>query len=416
VPSYNTPDREIERIARESYGKLVALLTAEFRFRDLTAAEDALSDALLKALTRWQDRGIPDSPEAWLLTTARRRFLDEARRKRIRALHTPELLRRLASSCSLETPSMPDRRLGLFFVCAHPAIDPAARAPLILQTVLGLQASRIAEAFLISEAAMAQRLVRAKRKIKDAGIPFQIPASTELAGRLQAVLEAIYACYAAGWSTPLGADDESRGLAEEAIWLARILIDLCPDEPEAIGLLALILHVEARSAARYTSEGDYIPLREQDPACWNMRQMEEAESLLRKAASFGKFGRFQLEAAIQSAYAARLDAGEIDWPSILLLYDGLRTVAESPVVQINRAVVVSEVHGAQAGLRELNQLINQEQVLDYQPYWAARAHLLGRVGAMDEAQGAYERAIVLSRDNAVRRFLRKQLQEIVSRH
>jgi RNA polymerase sigma-70 factor, ECF subfamily len=144
--------------------------------------------------------------------------------------------------------------------------------------------------------------------------------------------------------------------------------------------------------------------------------MEEAESLLRKAASFGKFGRFQLEAAIQSAYAARLDAGEIDWPSILLLYDGLRTVAESPVVQINRAVVVSEIHGAQAGLRELNQLINQEQVLDYQPYWAARAHLFGRVGAMDEAQGAYERAIVLSRDNAVRRFLRKQLQEIVSRH
>jgi RNA polymerase sigma-70 factor (ECF subfamily) len=324
------------------------------------------------------------------------------------------LLNRLASSCHPEISSIPDRRLGLFFVCAHPAIDPAARAPLILQTVLGLQASRIAEAFLVSETAMAQRLVRAKRKIKDAGIPFQIPASTELIGRLQAVLEAIYACYAAAWSAPLGADDESRGLAEEAIWLTRILVDLCPDEPEAIGLLALILHVEARSAARHTAEGDYIPLSEQDPSCWNTQGIKEAESLLRKAASFGKIGRFQLEAAIQSAYAARLDSDGNDWESILLLYDALRLAVESPVVRINRAMIVSEVHGPQAGLRELDELIHQEQVCGYQPYWAARADLLGRVGVISGAQRAYERAIALSKDKAVRRFLQRQMEQVIS--
>jgi RNA polymerase sigma-70 factor, ECF subfamily len=213
VLSHN-PDREIERIARESYSKLLAFLAGEFR--DLPAAEDALSDALLKALARWQEDGVPESPEGWLITTARRRLLDEARRKQSRASHAPEVLNRLTSSCHVEAFAIPDRRLALFFVCAHPAIDPAARAPLILQMVLGLQASQIAEAFLVSEAAMAQRLVRAKRKIRDAGIPFQIPASTELTGRLEAVLEAIYACYAAGWSTPLGADDESRGLARKS--------------------------------------------------------------------------------------------------------------------------------------------------------------------------------------------------------
>lgn len=403
---HHAPDREIERIARESYGKLIALLTAEFR--DLPAAEDALSDALLKALARWQQDGVPESPEGWLITTARRRLLDEARRRQGRVYHSPEVLNRLTNHCGIEAFSIPDRRLALFFACAHPAIDPAARAPLILQTVLGLQASQIAEAFLLSEAAMAQRLVRAKRKIRAAGIPFQIPASRELIDRLQAVLEAIYACYTAGWSTPPGADDESRGLAQEAIWLARILVDLCPDEPEAIGLLALILHVESRSAARYTPEGDYIPLSEQDPAYWNVGQVKEAESLLRKSASFGKFGRFQLEAAIQSAYAARLDSDVIDWPSILLLYDTLRTMAESAVIRINRAIVMAEVHGAQAGLRELDQSIDGEQVFSYQPYWAARAYLLERIGKKDEAQVAYERAIALSRNHAVQRFLQKQ--------
>ncbi|MBV9680021.1 MAG: RNA polymerase subunit sigma-70 [Acidobacteriaceae bacterium] len=403
-----TPDREIERVARGSYGKLIALLTAEFR--DLPAAEDALSDALLKALARWQQDGVPESPEGWLITTARRRLLDEARRKQSRA--SPEVLNRLTNNCSIEAFSIPDRRLALFFACAHPAIDSTARAPLILQAVLGLQASQIAEAFLLSETAMAQRLVRAKRKIRAAGIPFQIPASTELTGRLQAVLEAIYACYTAGWSTPPGADDESRGLAQEAIWLARILVDLCPDEPEAVGLLALILHVEARSAARYTPEGDYIPLSEQDPAYWDRGQVKEAESLLRKAASFGKFGRFQLEAAIQSAYAARLDSGVIDWPSILLLYDALRTVAESPVIRINRAIVIAEAHGAPAGLRELDQLIDREQAFEYQPYWAARAYLLRQIEEREAAQGAYKRAIALSRNDAVRRFLQKQMEEI----
>ena len=398
---------EVERVARESYGKLVALLAAEFQ--NVAAAEDAVSDALVRALTYWQ-QAVPQSPEGWLLITARRRLIDEARRNG-RASSNPELLSGLTELCDTELFPMPDRRLALLFVCAHPAIDAASRAPLILQTVLGLEAGRIADAFLVPPAAMAQRLVRAKRKIRDAGIPFEIPASTEIRGRLEAVLQAVYACYGEGWSAPSHAETR-RDLAQEAVWLARMLAELCPQEPEELGLLALLLHLEARSQARHTRDGDYIPLSEQNAASWNAELLAEAERLLRRAAQYGRFGRFQFEAAIQSAHAARRKTGSTDWKAILLLYDALRMIVNTPVILINRAVAVGEVHGPEAALVELDRLLEEERIQTYQPYWASRAEILRRMGCTGPADQAYDRAIELSGPASVKRFLCGQKQRM----
>ena len=394
-----------EAAARQSYGKLVAYLAA--RTRDVAGAEDALADAFAAALERWPQTGVPEKPEAWLLAVARRRSVDAVRR-RLTGEAGRDHLRLIAEEMEarMTDEDLPDERLRLMFACAHPAIEAGVRAPLILQTVLGFDAATIASAFLVSPATMSQRLVRAKSRIRETGIPFRVPERAELSERLDTVLEAIYAAFAEGWSDPAGTETQRRNLATEGIWLGRLVASLMPDEPEALGLLALMLFAEARRAARRNAEGDYVPLAGQDLALWDDALIDEAEALLRRAACKGVIGRYQLEAAVQSAHTTRRLTGRTDWVAIRELYDALSVIAGSPVVAINRAVAIAEAEGAAAGLAALYVLGDDKRLDDYQPYWAARAGLLARLGNVPQASEAYDRAIGLERDPAVRRFLR----------
>lgn len=392
-----------EAAARRSYGKLVAFLAAATH--DVPAAEDALADAFTAALTHWPRDGCPANPEAWLLIAARRKLIDASRRRRSRG-ETAAEWSRLIDGASEQTAPIPDRRLALLFACAHPAIDAGVRAPLMLQTVLGFDAAMIASAFLLSPAAMGQRLVRAKQKIRQAGVPFRLPEAEELPERLGNVLDAIYAAYAEGWSDADGTDVVRRGLAEEAIFLGHLAVELMPDEAEAQGLLALMLHAEARRGARRDAHGDYVPLAEQDPAAWDTRLIDQAEALLRRAAARNRIGRYQLEAALQSAHVHRRRSGRANWPDVLQLYDALAQLTGSPVVAVNRALAVAECDGAAVALKALDAVAHDTRRLrEYQPYWAARAQLLAQTGARPQAHAAYTIAIGLERDPAVRRFL-----------
>jgi RNA polymerase sigma-70 factor (ECF subfamily) len=298
------------------------------------------------------------------------------------------------------------------FVCAHRAIDPAVRAPLMLQTVLGLDAATIASAFLTAPAAMGQRLVRAKARIKLTGIPFRLPELADLPERLEAVLDAIYAAFSAGWTDPGGTELSARDLAREAIFLCSLVVSLLPGEPEALGLLALMLYAEGRRAARRTALGEYVPLEEQSVEAWDAVLIEQAEALLLRASGLGRVGRFQLEAAVQSAHVIRRRTGRSDWPAIVRLYDALAALTGSPVVAINRAVAVAETSGVATALRQLDALADDPRLVAYQPYWAARAVLLAGAGMTVEAKAAYQRAIGLEPDPAVRRFLSKRLNAL----
>jgi predicted RNA polymerase sigma factor len=396
--------RAIERVARESYGRLVAYLSSHTR--DVASAEDALRDALVTALTVWPRDGVPRNPEAWLLTTARHAIIDFVRHQQVVLASEPTLLflrgnhqEELTSSAKF-----PDERLKLLFVCAHPAIDPSMHTPLMLQTVLGLDAARIAQAFLVSPTTMGQRLVRAKTKIRDGGIPFEVPQERDLRPRLEAVLEAIYAAFGIGWDEMVGADQRGRDLAEEAIWLARVLLDLMPEDPEVRGLLTLMLHCEARRPARRGADGRYIPLSEQDPQQWILPLIEEAETHLAEASKYGRSGRFQLEAAIQSAHAERVRSGRTEWISIMLFYEQLVRLSPTIGAHTGYAAAAGEAHGPDAGLAVLDR-IEPGLVADYQPYWAVRAHLLQQIGRIPESKTAFDRAIGLAEDPAVRQFL-----------
>jgi RNA polymerase sigma-70 factor (ECF subfamily) len=400
-----------EAAARRSYGKLIAFLSA--RTRDVAGAEDALADAFATALATWPDRGVPDNPEAWLLTVARRKMIDEARARKT-AEGTAEhllLLEELAAGEENDG-AIPDDRLALMFACAHPAIEAGVRAPLMLQTILGFDAAAIASAFLVAPATMGQRLVRAKSRIRQTGVPFRVPTADELPPRLDAVLDAIYAAYAEGWSDAAGTDPRGRNLANEAIWLGRLVVSLLPQEAEALGLLALMLHSHARRGARRNAEGAYVPLALQDTAMWDEALIEEAECALEQAAKLAVIGRFQLEAAVQSAHAVRRTTGRTDWKAIEHLYEALSRVTGSPVVTINRAIAVAQTSGPREGLRLLDTLAGDSRMEDYQPYWAARAGLLARSGAKPEADAAYERASGLERDPAVREFLQRCRDEM----
>jgi RNA polymerase sigma-70 factor (ECF subfamily) len=294
------------------------------------------------------------------------------------------------------------------FACAHPAIDPAIRAPLILQTILGFDAARIASAFLVSPSAMGQRLVRAKARIRETGIPFRIPDRPELPDRLDAVLAAIYAAFAEGWTDPAGTETRRRELAGEAIWLGRLVASLMPEEPEALGLVSLMLFAEARRAARRDADGGYVPLAEQDVAKWNQDLIGEAEELLVKASVMQRPGRYQVEAAIQSAHVVRRGTGQADWKAIVGLYGILASMVPSPVVAVNRAVALAQAGDADGALAALDELTGDPRLADYQPYWAARAEILVRAGKKDEAVAAYDRAIGLEPDPAVRDFLQRR--------
>jgi RNA polymerase sigma-70 factor (ECF subfamily) len=395
-----------ESVARRSYGKLIAYLAA--RTRDVAAAEDALADAFAAALADWPASGIPQSPEAWLLTVARRKAIDAARRRQSGEDNATQVRLMVEELEAADTSEIPDQRLALMFACAHPAIDAGIRAPLILQTILGFDAATIASAFLIAPATMGQRLARAKNKIRQAGVPFRVPERAELRERLEAVLAAIYAAFTEGWSDPAGTEARRRNLAEEGIWLGRLVVSLMPDEPEALGLLALMLFAEARRGGRRNAQGDYVPLAEQDTAAWDAALIDEAEAWLLRASGMGEIGRYQLEAAVQSAHVVRRLTGAADWAAIEKLYEALLALTGSPVVAINRAVAVAETQGAAAGLAQLDALADDVRLADYQPYWAARAGLLARMGNAVEAASAYERAIGLESDPAVRRFLQSR--------
>jgi RNA polymerase sigma-70 factor (ECF subfamily) len=345
---------------------------------------------------QWPEKGIPQKPEAWLLQVARRRLLDEQRKHHVRERFAEPLRQamELATATADREQNFPDERLKLLFVCAHPAIDEAARTPLMLQVVLGLEAQDIASAFLIAPAAMAQRLVRAKTKIKTAAIPFAEPEPQDLHGRLSDVLDAIYAAFT----------QATEQLTLEAIHLAELITKLVPGSAEALGLLALMKHSHARQAARLDEMGSYVPLDEQDTCRWDHRMIESAETLLRQAAQIGQPGRFQIEAAIQSAHAERRFSQQVNWPLIAMLYSVLLVHTPAIGARIAHAVAIAHSENPQHGLALLDQL-DAKRLSQHQPFWAAKAHLLAESGQTTQALIAYERAIGLCNDPPVRTFL-----------
>jgi len=398
----------VAELTRDSYGRLLAVLAAPTR--DIAAAEDALADAFERALVRWPGDGIPANPEGWLLTVARNRLRDLWKSSGYRM--TESLTESDCASTSLDDdmPAIPDRRLELMLVCAHPAIAPNIRTPLMLQSVLGVEAAAIATAFAVEPATMAQRLVRAKKRIRDAGIPFALPERDDLAERLPSVLEAVYGAYAIDWQlAPQGAPIES--LSAEALHLALVLAELLPDEPEVLGLAALVCLSEARRPARRTADGGFIPLDGQDTRRWDSVLIARGEVMLRRAHDHRRPGRFQYEAAIQSAHCTRATQGRVDMTALRKLHRALLRVAPSLGAAVASAAVDGEIDGADAGLRALD-AIDDPAVERFQPAWTTRAHLLAEAGRVTEAAGAYRRAIELTADSGVAEYLLRRLRSM----
>ncbi len=390
-----------EAAARDSYGRLVAFLAA--RTHDIAAAEDALGDALAAALAHWAVDGPPANPDAWIITAARRKLLDAARRAGVRRAGEPEIIRAIEEAAdSAGKEKIVDERLTLLFICAHPAIDESVRTPLMLQTVLGLDAARIASAFLVSPATMSQRLVRAKRKIAEAHIPFVAPDSNEMGPRAAAVLDAIYAAFGADYDNG-GENGDDAGLTGEAMFLASLAARLFGTNAEAWGLLALMTFIEARRRARRAG-GRYMPLGEQDVALWDRRSIAAAEVTLSQAARFRAAGRFQIEAAIQSAHVCARLTGVDTREAVVRLYDRLMALAPSIGAAIARAGAVLNAGQPSAALKALD-AIDQHRVVTHQPYWATRAHAQAACGRKAEARLAFDRAIGLTEDAATRLYL-----------
>ncbi len=391
-------DETLEEAYRLYFGRLVGWL---FRYSgDLQLAEDAVASAFASAVTSWRASGVPDSPEAWLRVTARNAAVSALRAaSRTRAV-APETFAELEAEPARVTAL--DERLGLLFVCAHPAIDSRMHAPLMLQAVLGVDAARIASAFLVPPTTMGQRLSRAKAKIRDAGIRYREPDPVELPGRLAPVLQAVYAAYGMGDPTASESDGRDDELRHEAIRLARVLVHELPDQAESLGLLALLLHTESRRAGRVI-DGVFVPLAEQDVSLWSAELRREADELLARASSLGMLGRFQLEAAISSAHSARADGHPTDWAAVATLYTGLLAVAGSIGATVGAASAVVEAGDPRRALALLDDL-PAETVRDYQPYWVCRARVLG---ALDDpaAAPARARAIGLTSSPAVRAYL-----------
>ncbi|WP_184459734.1 RNA polymerase sigma factor [Rhizobium aethiopicum] len=395
-----------ERVARESYGRLVAYLGG--RLGDIASAEDALATAFLTALEKWPADGVPDNPDAWLLTIARRRQLDDWRKDKVKA-KSADRLALIAEELSAADEEIADRRLALMFACAHPGIDASARTPLILQTVLGLTAADIAARFLVSPRAMGQRLVRAKARIRDEKIPFLVPEKEELSHRLPPILASIYAVYTSVWMDI----DRAEALGQEAIWLASVVVSLLPHEPEPKGLLALMLYTEARRSSRKAPDGAFVPLDSQDVGLWDHEQLRLAEGLLREANANGPTGRYQIEAAIQSAHVARLLSGISNWQAVVSLYDVLGRIAPSPVVTLNRSVALVRIGQADAALADIYALAGDPRMADYLPYWTARAQICADLGRRVEAAEAFTVAIGLCWSEAERRHLEEQRSKVL---
>ncbi len=392
-----------EAAARDSYGRLIAYLSA--RTRNIAAAEDALGDAFAAALDHWSREGPPANPDAWLLTAARRKLIDAGRRASVRKALEPDIIRAVEEAADLAAGEIVvDERLNLLLICAHPAIDEGVRTPLMLQTVLGLDAARIASAFLVSPATMGQRLVRAKRKIAEARIPFAAPDPADLAPRADAVLDAIYAAFGAGYDDAAG-EDGGADLSREAIFLASLAARLFATNAEAWGLVSLMTFVEARRAAR-RANGRYVPLDDQLTALWDAKAIAAAEEMLAQAARLKSPGRFQIEAAIQSAHVSARLTGADTRAAVVRLYDRLLAIAPSTGAEIARVGALLKAGRPADALAALNSL-DRERLASHQPYWATRAHVLAACGDKEAASAAFDRAIGLSSDPAARAFLAK---------